>query len=218
MNIKLFYNNSYIEATVKDIQFNEREISVEIDKFIDDFDCMNNDFYKVDIIGSANYFSLFIYDYYFNGLFLNFINYSYQDEISSIEVLWIKNIINGDIFRLHWLLMSNERKKKWLRFSYFYSLNKKQFLKNNIVIDCRYILNELDFLCAVGEAFFGVGGYLGSDLHGFFDIISGNYYMHIDFSKVELIWLNFNDIKIDRNSLFDIRLQTENYGIKNVYL
>lgn len=218
MNIKLFCNNFSLMVTIKDIQFNGQEISVEIDKFTGDFVCINNNFHKVDIIGATDYFSLFIYDYYVRDSFLNFTSYSYQDEISNMEILWIKDIVNGDIFRLHWLSMSNEIKKKWLRFSYFYSLNKKQFLKNNIVIDCQHISNDLEFLCSVGEAFFGVGGYLGSDLHGFFDIISGNYYTHIDFSGIELTWLNFSDIKIDRKSLLDIQFQTENYGIINVYL
>ncbi|WP_049237178.1 hypothetical protein [Moraxella canis] len=217
MYLKLLSNKSEFKTPIRNIQINGNILLIEIEKTTVNIDYLNSDFYKLEIVGSVSYFSLFIYDYYFNNNCFYITDYSFQDEFTWLEILWIKNIINSNINKLHWVYMSNAYKQKWLRFSYLYSLNKDIPLQKSIVVDCQYINNQWDFLCSLSEAFLGVGGYLGSDLDGFFDIISGGYYMHIDFSKIELQWLNFNKINIDRDLIIDIILHMENYGVKNIF-
>ncbi|MFC0821367.1 hypothetical protein [Moraxella marmotae] len=218
MYLKLIKDEFKLKFPIKDMQINRSALSIEIEKNTGDIGCLNNHFYKIEISSNVSYFSLFIYDYYFNDNYLYITNYSFQDEITQLEIHWVKSVINGNLDKLHWISMPNVYKQKWLRFSYFYSLNKDIPLQKNIVVDCQYINHQWDFLCLLSEAFFGVGGYLGSDLNGFFDIIAGGYYTHIDFSKIELKWLNFNNIKIDRDYIIDIIFRMEHYGVKNIYL
>lgn len=118
---------------------------------------------------------------------------------------WIESKLKEKNDRRKWALLDKNNKFLWLRLNYyFYKSNIYNYpsQKNNIcIINGLFCKSKLDFLCELGESLFGVNGYVGSDLDGLHDSLTGG--IGVIFSGLSIVWINYNYSKIMMGNDFD---------------
>jgi RNAse (barnase) inhibitor barstar len=90
-----------------------------------------------------------------------------------------------------WLTLNHDEKEAWLEVSLLD--NRKPAYKTkpiDIELDGKTIVDIVSFLCALGEAVFGPGGYIGRNLGALEDYLSCNTDLNVPFN---LRWKNSRD-------------------------
>lgn len=110
------------------------------------------------------------------------------DITPSVMSLWLERRKGVPTKKDTWLKLSRSQRKEWL--GQICSDNRikntsNTKIENQIVeIDGKNIDDEISFYFAFGEAVYGAGGYMGSNIHALDDCLS-------DVSGLTLIWNNF---------------------------
>lgn len=104
-----------------------------------------------------------------------------------------------------WKRLDENNKYLWLRLNCYFCQSKiydyPERKNGEYVIDGYFCANKLDFLCELGEALFGIDGYVGSDLDGLHDALTGG--IGVNFNEVGIIWNNHNYSKNKMGNTFN---------------
>ena len=118
---------------------------------------------------------------------------------------WIENKLAERYPVKAWKQLDKHNKYLWLRLNcYFYQSGIYDYpdKKNDeYVIDGFLCTSKLDFLCELGEVLFGINGYVGSDLDGLYDALTGG--MGVSFNGTRIIWDNHHYSKIKMGNDFN---------------
>lgn len=123
---------------------------------------------------------------------------------------WIENKLERKCRNRAWRMLDDDNKYLWLRLNYYFYQNKICSYPNEKIgtytINGYFCRNKLDFLCELGEILLGSSGYVGSDLDGLYDTLTGG--INVNFHGVHIIWTNHNYSKIkigsDFNKIVDV--------------
>lgn len=139
-------------------------------------------------------------------------HFIYEQDIIDIYNLWQNNK------EVNWHEVDLDFKHSYISACYYWTQLPKKFIKNEVIIDCLLVNEQVDLFYYFGKEMFGDRSYCGSNFYQFEDCIS-----MICSNKSEIlptiIFKNFNQlksehIKEDINQLIEF-FKIKNFKIKN---
>lgn len=132
---------------------------------------------------------------------------------------WIENKFTNKHCVRPWRRLDTSNKYLWTRLNYYFFqqsiYNYPDKKDNKYVINGFFCEDKLDFLCELGESLFGANGYVGSDLDGLYDSLTGG--IGVNFNGACIIWYHHNYSKIKMGNEFNAIVNTIK-SIKNIRL
>lgn len=169
--IELKPNSKNLYSTLEFINANNPKLCLEIFKESDNH--TENDFAIIltDTKGKNKaYFinEIEVISYNENSIIVNAFLLKQTNEVFKV---WKEYFENGVTEFHQWKKIKNSEKKSWLEPALSFQDIDYDNQKSIIEIDGKYIKSIEDFLCIIGEALNGKGGYFGRDLYGFYDCL-----------------------------------------------
>lgn len=110
----------------------------------------------------------------------------------SALLLWLEWRKNFPLDKGRWVNLDSNGREAWLEVALLYlGRNTSSPVEDNVEIDGANIVDLVSFLCSIGEAFFGAGGYMGRSISAFEDCLS-KINVNVNFA---IVWSNSESSK-----------------------
>lgn len=183
------------------------DFSNKIDVYLYAFIGLSIEYIKLLKVGAEYQLKSFMYE--------GRLNFKFQilkiDTVSGVAYFTLKKYSNKYIFgalsviqmyqNCHgriWNAMQLSNKKKYISASYLMSGIRQELIKNNIVLDGRYIVDPYSFFCEIGYGFFGEYGFMGSDFDELSEILVN---LNSESNPINIIWTELEQSQLMINNI-----------------